>query len=183
VTWPRADGDVKLTQETNYPEAETSTLMLELKRPTTFALKFRVPAWVRDVAVKVNGASARVECKAGTWGSIERAWASGDRVEIRIPLAFRMLPVDRQHPNRVALARGPVVMVLEAAYHDPKFRLPETDEDLNQWVVADQTPGWFTLQPPDGSRIRSKIRPFYSVAENHPYKVYFDKDKLPIGFW
>jgi DUF1680 family protein len=183
VTWPRADGDVKLTQETDYPEAETSTLMLELKRPTTFALKFRVPAWVRDVAVKVNGASARVECKAGTWGSIERAWASGDRVEIRIPLAFRMLPVDGQHPNRVAVAHGPVVMVLEAAYHDSKFRLPDTDEDLNQWLVADQTPGWFTVHPPDGSRIRSKLRPFYTVAENYPYKVYFDKDKLPIGFW
>jgi DUF1680 family protein len=183
VVWTRADGDVKLTQETNYPEAETSTLTLELKRPATFALKFRVPAWTHDASVKVNDVTTSTACMPGFWAAIEREWKSGDRVEIRIPLPMRMLPVDRQHPNRVAVARGPVAMVLEAAYHDAAFRLPETDEQLNQWLVADATAGVFKLQPPDGSRIRSLLRPFYTVEENYPYKIYFDKDKLPIGFW
>jgi DUF1680 family protein len=183
VTWARADGDVKLTQDTNYPEAETSTLTLEMKRPATFALKFRIPAWARDVSVRVNGTTASVECKPGTWASIEREWKSGDHVELKIPLAARMLPVDHQHPNRVAVARGPVVLVLEAAYHDAGFRLPETDDELNKWLVADSAPGVFKVQPPDGSRVRSLFRPFYTVEENYPYKMYFDKDKLPIGFW
>src|SRR5580765_5738605 len=71
VTWTRAEGDVKLTQETNYPEAETSTVTLEMKRPATFAIKFRIPAWARDVSAKVNGESTNMECKAGTWASIE----------------------------------------------------------------------------------------------------------------
>jgi DUF1680 family protein len=183
VTWTRPDGDVKLTQETNYPEAETSTLTLELKRPATFGIKFRVPAWARDVSVKVNGATASVEHASGTWASIEREWKSGDRVEIRIPLAARMLPVDPQHPRRVAVARGPLTLVLEAAYHDAAFRLPETDDELNQWLVADNTPGFFKVQPPDGSRVRSLFRPFYTIEENYPYKIYFDKDKLPLKFW
>ncbi len=183
VTWARADGDVKLTQETNYPEAETSALTLELKRPATFALKFRVPAWGHDVSAKVNGATANVECKAGTWASIEREWNSGDHVEIKIPLAARMLPVDRQHPNRVAVALGPVAMVLEAAYHDAAFRLPESDGELNQWLVADATPGFFKFQPTDGSRVRSLFRPFYTIEQNYPYKIYFDKEKLPLKFW
>jgi DUF1680 family protein len=183
VTWTRADGNVRVTQETSYPEAETCTLTVESERPTTFALKFRIPGWAKNVIMKVNGESAQAECKPGTWASIQRTWKPKDTVEIRIPLTFRMLPVDRQHPNRVAVVRGPVAMVLEAAYHDARFRLPETDRDLNQWLVADQTPGWFNVQPPDGSRIRSKLRPFYTVAENYPYKLYFDKDKLPIGIW
>jgi DUF1680 family protein len=183
VTWTRADGDVKLTQETNYPEAETSMLTLELKHPAKFGLKFRIPAWSRDVSLEVNGATANMECQPGTWASIGREWNSGDRVEIRIPLAARMLPVDRQHPNRVAVARGPVAMVLEAAYHDAAFRLPETDAELNQWLVADNTPGFFKVQPTDGSRVRSLFRPFYTIEENYPYKIYFDKEKLPLKFW
>jgi DUF1680 family protein len=183
VNWSRADGDVKLTQKTNYPEAETSALTLELKRPATFGLKFRVPAWARDMSVKVNGVAANVECTPGTWASLQREWKSGDRVDVQIPLAARMLPVDRQYPHRVAVARGPVAMVLEAAYHDAAFRLPETDAELNQWLVVDGTPGFFKVQPTDGSRVRSLFRPFYTIEENYPYKIYFDKDKLPLRFW
>ena len=183
VTWTRTNGGVKLTQETNYPEAETSTLTLELKQPAKFALKFRVPAWAREVSLKVNGAAANAECKPNTWAGIAREWNSGDRVEIRIPLAARMLPVDRQHPHRVAVARGPVAMVLEAAYHDAAFRLPGTDAELNQWLVADDTPGFFKVQPTDGSRVRSLLRPFYTIEENYPYKIYFDTEKLPLKFW
>src|SRR6185503_1987812 len=85
VTWTRPDGEVKLIQETNYPEADTTTLTLETKRPATFALKFRVPNWGHDVSLKVNGAIDSVECKPGTWASLEREWTSGDRVEIKIP--------------------------------------------------------------------------------------------------
>ena len=183
VTWTRTGGEVKLTQETNYPEAETSTLKLEMQRPSTFALKFRVPAWANNVSAKVNDAAVQLECKPGTWASIEREWKSGDRLEIRIPLTARMLPVDRQHPNRVAVARGPVVLVLEAAYHDAAFRLPNTDDELNKWLIADSAPGVFKVQPPDSSRVRSLLRPFYTVEENYPYKIYFDKDTLPVRFW
>jgi uncharacterized protein len=186
VTWKRPDGDVKLTQETNYPEAETSTLTLELppsRKTASFPIKFRVPAWTRDASVKVNGAAVNVKCKPGTWASVERVWNSGDKVEIRIPLTLRMQAVDQQHPDRVAVVRGPVVLVFETAYHDPFFRLPGTDEELNKWLVADATPGFFGVKPPDGSAVRSKFRPFYTVEEAYPYKMYFDKKALPIGFW
>lgn len=183
VTWTRPGGDVKVTQETNYPEAETSTLTLELKQPARFALKFRVPMWAPTFSVAVNGGTVDTKYRPGTWASVQREWKSGDRVELRIPLTSRMISVDAQHPNRVAVARGPVALVLEAAYHDAKFCLPETDEELNKWLVPDQTAGWFSVQPPDGSRIRSKLRPSYTVEENYPYKIYFDKKSLPIGFW
>ncbi len=182
VTWSRAGGDVKLVQSTSYPEADTSTLKLELKQSATFPLKFRIPAWTRDAAIKVNGEAATVDCKLGTWAVVERNWKNGDTVEIRIPMTVRTVPVDKEHPRRVAVARGPVAMVFEAAYHDPFFRLPESDEELSKWLVAD-TAGTFRVQPPDGSRIRSKFVPFYTVEENYPYKMYFDRDRLPIGYW
>jgi uncharacterized protein len=179
VAW----GDVTLTQETRYPEAETTMLTLRMPRAKSFALKFRVPAWARDVSAKVNGNPADVTCNPGTWAGIERAWTSGDRVEIRIPLSMRYQAVDTQHPKRVAVVRGPVVMVQEGNVHEPIFKLPDTDADLNQWLVADTAPTYYRLVPPDGSNVQAKFQPFYSVIESLYYRMYFDLDKLPVVLW
>ena len=51
VTW----GEIKVVQETGYPDTETSTLTLEMNRSTSFPLRFRVPLWANDVSLKVNG--------------------------------------------------------------------------------------------------------------------------------
>ena len=68
----------------------------------------------------------------GTWGGIEQEWKNGDKIEIRIPLSFRYVPVDQQHPDRVAVVRGPVVYVQDASVHEPVWGLPANDEELNQ---------------------------------------------------
>jgi DUF1680 family protein len=183
VTWARPEGEVKVVQQTNYPEAETSKFKVELKNSTRFGLKFRIPEWAQGASIKVNGNAANVECKPGTWAVIERAWNNGDAVEVTIPLSLRMLPVDKQHPNRVAVVRGPTVLVFDTAYHDNAFRLPGTDSELNKWLVADQEAGSFRVEPPDGSRVRSKFLPFYSVGQDFPYKMYLDKDRLPMVLW
>src|SRR5262249_3381008 len=47
VAWTRRDGDVKVAQETRYPEAETSTITVTPARDSAFALKLRVPGWSR----------------------------------------------------------------------------------------------------------------------------------------
>ena len=68
VTWERPDGNVVVEQETLYPEAETSVLTVRPARPSSFALKLRVPSWTRGMSVKVNGAAANVEVPAGNLG-------------------------------------------------------------------------------------------------------------------
>ena len=183
ATWSRPDGEVKLVQQTNYPESDTSTVTLELERETRFALKFRIPVWTRDASLRINGVNAGVECKPGEWAVVERAWKSGDAVEIHIPLTLRMQAVDRQHPGRVAVVHGPVVLALEAAYHDAAFRLPATNEALQKWLQPAEGTGNYKVQPSDGGNIRSRFRPFYTMEENYPYKIFFDLDKLPLGFW
>ncbi len=183
VTWPRPDGEVKLEQRTSYPVTDSSTFTLNLARDTKFALKFRIPSWTRDASLKVNGVPADAKCQPGAWAVLERNWKSGDTVEIRIPLTLRMQAVDAQHPNRVAVVRGPVVLALEAAYHDAAFRLPDANDELAKWLTAEDSGETFKVQPPDGSNIRSKFRPFYTMVENYPYKIFFDRDKLPLGFW
>ena len=131
----------------------------------------------------MNGAEANGPAKPGTWASIERTWASGDTVEIRIPLRLRMEPVDRQHPDRVAVVRGPVVMALDYDYHDPNLMLPATDGELAKWLVAENEPAVFRIARPDGRPIRLKFRPYYQMAHGFPYLTYFDRQSKPYALW
>jgi hypothetical protein len=198
VVWNRPEGEVHVAQETRYPEDDTSRLMLQMKRPSRFALRFRIPEWTRGVSVQVNGAPVPGAYAPGTWGSIERTWSSDDRVEIRIPLSLRMEAVDSQHPDRVAVVRGPAVLALEGAYHDPRFRLPASDAELERWLVSepwsrasgvhatdfktDDAPV-LRVVPPDESGVRLRFRPFYELQENYPYFLYLDRRALPWRLW
>jgi hypothetical protein len=199
VTWPRSTGDVRIVQETDYPDKETTTFTIRVAASVAFPLRFRVPAWTRDVTVAVNGEPLRIDATPGTWATIARTWSSGDRVEIRIPLTMHMEAVDSHHPDRVAVVRGPVVLVLEGAYHDPNFRLPMRDEDLPAWLVPEpgdlprgvwavgmQEPKYatmFRVEPPDQTPVHLRFRPFYEVAEAYPYFMYFDRRSLPRRLW
>ncbi len=179
VTW----GDIKVTQETSYPETETASLTIHTARTAKFALKLRVPAWSRDMSLIVNGKAAGVPCRPGEWASIEREWTMGDRVGVTIPLDLRYQAVDRWHPRRVAIVRGPVVFTLDYNYHDPAFELPKDEGSLNQWLAADDSPAHYRVKRPDGRPVRLKLRPFYEQAEEFPYLMYFDLDAAPYALW
>lgn len=182
VAWRRGTDLIKLRQETRYPEGDITTLSLSMVGSVEFPLRFRVPAWSRDVSVTVNGTPVETTCTPGTWATLARRWNDGDRVTIRFPLSLRMQPIDRQHPDRVAVVRGPVVLVLESDYHESAFRLPERDDDLQRWLVPDSQPGAFRVEIPGSDRVRSRFVPFYSVVENFCYRMYFDRRDLPVVF-
>jgi uncharacterized protein len=183
VKWDRTDGPVKVTQKTRYPYEATSTFTVDAKAGSNFALKFRVPGWSEDMSVKINGQPAQIDCKPGTWAVIQRAWNPNDTVETTIPLRMRFQTVDQWHPNRIVVVRGPVVMVQEGNAHEPVFKLPENDADLNKWLVADNQPGWYRMVPPDGQNVIAKFLPFHEAIENLAYRMYFDNDKLPNILW
>jgi uncharacterized protein len=183
VRWQGPQGEVKLVQETTYPEGELVKMTLAMAAGQKFPLKFRVPDWSSGMTVSVNGADTGVPCEAGQWATVDRAWNSGDQVEVRIPMRLRYKPVDREHPKRVAIMRGPVVLAMDFDYHDPAFKLPSTDEDLNRLLIADASPALFRITRDDGRNIRLKMRPFYDFARDFPYLMYFDLGEWPYRLW
>jgi len=183
VIFNRPEGEVKLVQDTCYPEEETSTLTLQMKQAMDFQVSFRVPGWAKDVSVNVNGSLSNIRCQPGSWASVRRTWNPGDRLEIKISLKFRKQPVDRWHPHRVAVVRGPVVMVQDASHQNPEFRLPEEDDEMNRWLVPTDEPGTFRLEPLSGRPESLRMLPFYSVGEAYPYRMYFDLRALPEILW
>jgi DUF1680 family protein len=173
VTWQTGSAQVTLVQETSYPEEDTVRLKLELNQPAQFALKFRVPGWSRDVSVQVNGSPHNTPAAPGTWAVLARRWQSGDRVEIRLPLLFRTQAVDVQHPNRVALLRGPVVLVQDpAAGAMPVF---PADEELQSWLAPADRPGVFRVARSNNGPPSGQFAPYYLLGESQPYRMYFER--------
>jgi DUF1680 family protein len=137
VIWNHQGSAIKITQETEYPLADTSVLTLQVRQSVEFPLRFRVPESSRNMSVLVNGAAANATVTPRTWATISRQWKSGDRVEVRIPQRFRWQRVDSQHPDRAAIVRGAVVMPLEFRYLEPLIRIPESDDELNNVLTRD----------------------------------------------
>lgn len=100
-----------LAQSGEYPLEGQMRFAVGLNRSSIFALRLRIPAWAaRDgIALRVNGDSVKVRTERG-FATIERRWASGDRVELFLPMPLRLEAIDPQHPETVALLRGPLVL-------------------------------------------------------------------------
>jgi DUF1680 family protein len=47
---------------------------------------------------------------AGKFATIRRQWKSGDQIELELPLRTRLEPINRRHPETVALLSGPLVL-------------------------------------------------------------------------
>jgi len=173
VTWGEGEDAVLVRQETDYPESEAINLQLYMHDPATFVLGFRVPAWCRGASVVVNGERLDACTAAGGWATIEREWRSGDHVAIRIPMELRLAPVDTQHPDRVALMHGPVVL----AMHEACCRRPllmETGADLPSRLVEVGPGPRFRVADTRPERHARFLEPFYRMQEGWPYRVYFD---------
>ena len=100
-----------LRQETTFPDAPSTKLMLKLQRSAEFTLYLRHPGWVSagDFAVRVNGESVAVSSKPTSYAELRRQWQDGDRVEVELPMrtTVERLP---DGSDWVAILRGPIVL-------------------------------------------------------------------------
>jgi DUF1680 family protein len=102
--------DLTLTQSTDYPESDKAVFRLRLGEARQFSVNFRIPTWAESPTIRVND-EASINATPGKFATINRTWRDGDRVELTLPMSHRTEPIDAQHPETVALMRGPVMMV------------------------------------------------------------------------
>jgi DUF1680 family protein len=157
VTWK----GIRFTQETNFPESQTSIITLHSADSVQFPLCVRIPGWCKGASLAVNGQRQGISCNPGNWAILDHHWNSGDKVSIDLPMELVYAPVDQQHPKRVALVYGPTVLVkrqkLMSADALPKFS--KTDQKLR-----------FELRPSS----EDEFVPFYALGFHEPYEMYFD---------
>ena len=132
---------VGLRQTTSYPWQGDITLDVTPRRATDFALRIRIPGWVRgDVvpsdlyryadgkhlsySISVNGQKVESDLDKGYF-TVERRWRKGDRVEIHFDMEPRVVeanPNVEADRGRVAVERGPIVYCAEWPDNDFSVR-------------------------------------------------------------
>jgi len=158
----------ELTQQTKYPLDNQVQIQVAASRPTEFTIFLRIPAWAeRSPLVSANGQRMSSPVQAGSFAAIRRTWKDGDRIELELPMALRLEAVDEQHPNLVALSRGPLVLNAMSNAR-PTF---ERSELLRAQESSDKNDknGDHVALATDGTRVI--LRPFMSIGDEN-YNTY-----------
>ncbi len=111
LRWKQGSTPITLTQTTNYPAEDTVVITLHLEAPTPFTLTLRIPGWAPSAATITINSEHPVKVAAGAYATLRAHWRAGDRITLTIPQDFRTEAIDEQHPETVALMRGPVQYV------------------------------------------------------------------------
>ena len=117
--------NLNIVQETGYPVTALVTLTLQPEKPSSFALKLRIPEWSKLTVIKVN--EEPIKCQPGSYASIERKWKANDKVTLKLDLRGRIIRAPSGAPQQVVM-RGPIVL----AFHNRLTRA----EDTTVWLLA-----------------------------------------------
>jgi uncharacterized protein len=112
-----SDGaDIRLVQETDYPWDGRVTIKPD--HPAhRYAIRLRIPGWVANATVMINGQPADVDLTPGTYARIERTWEAGDEIVLNMPMPATLLsanPLLEEAVSQIAVQRGPLVYCLES---------------------------------------------------------------------
>ena len=157
TTIPLKSGDVRITQESNYPFSESTSILVYPKKGQRFALRLRIPTWAQGKqfvpgslyhyihedqqdtwSVKVNGEQHAVIFNNG-FAEINRVWSPGDQVELFLTMDVKYNRSDirvEANIDRISISRGPLVYCAEST--DSRFPA--------QRSIAYQTPDAGNLQ-------------------------------------
>jgi uncharacterized protein len=116
LDWHLENGaGLKIQQRTNYPWDGDIKLTVSPFQPTEFTLFMRIPGWVKEARVSLNGKTME-GVQAGQYLAIRRQWAPGDTVSLNFPMPTEVLasnPRVAENRERLAVQRGPMVYCLE----------------------------------------------------------------------
>ncbi len=164
VTWSANKTRCTLTQQTNYPTSNSTQLQFDMARPESFTVYLRIPAWAdAKTRVSINGKRVESEIVPGRFLALQRTWKNGDRVEFEIGMPLRLLAVDEQNPNTVALVRGPIALF--AVDNIPaKITRPRL---LAATAVSQSSEDWLVQSDADKFTLRS-----FAAIGHEPYRLY-----------
>jgi uncharacterized protein len=101
---------VALTQETRFPDSDTTRLTVRCQDAKGVALAFRHPDWCQKPVARINGKRVKTTTDpVGRYCRLERRVRDGDVVEIQLPMKLALVPLPND-PAYAALVYGPIVL-------------------------------------------------------------------------
>lgn len=179
LTWQ--EKGLTLSQRTNYPEEQGTTLIVQAEQPVEMSLLVRYPYWATEgIELIVNDRRLNIDQEAGSFVEIKRTWNDGDVVVLRFPFSLRLeaMPDDA---DRVAIMYGPLVLAGELGKVDDANAnemdyvpvIMTENRDPNLWLepISGAHNAFQTMGV--GSPRNFSLRPFYQTHDIR-YSVYFD---------
>jgi DUF1680 family protein len=112
VRWNIGRRTVTVTQKTEYPLAESTTMSLKMGQPNKCSVDVRKPQWcAQPPRVEVNGKDFKGFTATAGHLVVNRTWRDGDTLKVTFPRGLRFEAIDPQTPNRCALMYGPLLLV------------------------------------------------------------------------
>ncbi len=193
---------IKLTQLTDFPNEETSQLVLKLDKPQQFKLLVRYPEWVRqdEMVISCDGVNYANGASPSSYVTIDRLWRNGDVVDITTPMHTRIEEMPNV-PHYIAIMHGPILLGAKMGTNDmdglvaddsrmghiahgplvPLFDAPKmigSKEDvlnkLNQLQPIANRPLSFDASSlfEDNSSSQIVLEPFYKIHDSR-YSIYW----------
>lgn len=130
--------NLRLRQETRFPESPSVRLLIDPAEPTRTALHIRIPSWAAPGAtVKINGKPSEISASPGSYLTIVRTWEQGDAVDLELPMQLHIesMPDDR---TMQAILYGPLVLAGDLGTQDltPDLRVGHMGPDLKNHPAA-----------------------------------------------
>lgn len=114
-----AERGIKLTQRTNFPDVEQTSLSVELTEARTFTIGIRYPGWMQEgeMKVTVNGKPVRGEGTPGAYYKVTREWQNGDEitVDLKMHTSGEYLP---DNSPFLSIMHGPFVLAAVTGNND-----------------------------------------------------------------
>lgn len=108
---------VTLNIETDYPKC--SNVKITVSEDSTFPIEIRIPAWSKQT--KLSVADESIDAESGKYAVINRAWRSGDVIELELDMRTKIIRAESIDPNarpeaicHFALKRGPIVLARDS---------------------------------------------------------------------
>ncbi|MEU3792926.1 beta-L-arabinofuranosidase domain-containing protein [Streptomyces fructofermentans] len=174
LTW--AEKGVTVTQTTDYPREQGSTLTLG-GTTAAFELRLRVPSWTTaGFRVTVNGVAVSGTPAPGSHFAIARTWRPGDVVRVTIPFRTRVEKA-LDDPGLQTLFHGPVNLVAR----NSSTSFLQLGLHRNAALSGDLLP---TLTPVSGRPLHytldgTEFAPFLEGTED-PTHVYFRRSEPKV---
>lgn len=162
---------ITVTQETTFPDSESTRLKMQMRKSRRFPLMVRCPEWCDGFAIKVNGKEYPVKASAGSYVAVDRKWKNGDVVEIALPMEMRLEELPNT-PEYVSIVRGPIV--LGASYSTDDLKGLVADDSRWAHIAGGQLVSVFDTPILVGERadILARLRQAEPVeGEGMTYKV------------
>jgi DUF1680 family protein len=106
---------VLLKLVTDYPSDTVVNLTVTPEKKKTFAVKLRIPSWCEKPSAKINGKEVSLTLQQDGYLKLDRAWSSGDRVTIELPMEAHVVMGDHLNQGKVAFLYGPLVLAADDA--------------------------------------------------------------------